>query len=84
MSKIQKKLSIVFSPHEKASILAPMVAPALNGNDDEDLVCGNCFIVLASGVSEKTVASRFAAPFQLLVKCPSCGVYNNLPAKLSN
>jgi len=84
MNTNQKKLSIVPVPHPQASILSPTINPALRGNDNEDLLCGKCSAILTDGVSENTIASRFAAPFQLLIKCPQCGIYNNLPAKVSS
>lgn len=75
------RLSVVQSPDKQASILAPTVTLALKGDESENLLCGGCSVILAGGVSEKTVSSRFAAPVQLLIKCPECGPYNELPAK---
>jgi hypothetical protein len=77
-----KRLPTVPSPHKQASILAPTVAPLLRGNDSENLLCGGCSVILTEGFSEATISSRFAAPAQLLIKCPKCGAFNVLPAKI--
>jgi phage FluMu protein Com len=80
---INKRLPVVQSPDKQASILAPTVAPVLKGDESENLLCGGCSAMLGEGVSENTISTRFAAPVQLLIKCPKCGAYNELPAKIA-
>jgi hypothetical protein len=78
------QLQIVAVPDIRASILQPNAAPAFKGNESEDLLCGSCGIILAQGVSSVTLNGKFAAPVQLLVKCPKCAGYNRLPAQVGN
>ena len=84
MSNIQKKLTLVSSPHPRASIISLTASPAFKGHDDEDLLCGNCSTILSNGVSEQTMSSRFSTLPQLLVKCPVCGAYNNFSTQKGN
>jgi len=84
VTNTQTRLPIVKSPDKKASILAPTVHPVFNGSEQEDLLCGNCDVVLAEGVSASTIMARFAAPVQLLVKCPVCSSHNRLPAQVGH
>ncbi len=62
MERRKIKLEIIDQPHPNASVLAPTIAPAMQGDDDEDLLCGGCGVVLCKGVSRDTIASRFMAP----------------------
>ena len=79
------KLSVVENPDAKASILAPSNKIALFvGDETETLICGKCRFVLVKGVSRETLRARFAAPAQLLLKCPKCGAHNRLPAQIGN
>ena len=78
------KLEIIEQPHPNASVLAPTITPVLKGNDDEDLLCGRCAVVLCEGVSRDTIASRFIAPAQMLITCPKCGAHNQLPAQVGH
>ena len=77
-------LPVVKSPLKNASILAPADVSVFTGTEDEDLVCGSCETMLAKGVSRKTIQQRFSAPAQLLIKCPTCGKHNQLPAQVGH
>ena len=70
MTHTQTRLPIVKTPDAQASILAPTSHPGLNGDEQDDLLCGDCDIVLIEGVSTDTISARFSAPIQLLIKCP--------------
>lgn len=78
-----KVLSTVRVPYKQASILEPEVLPVFKGDDDENLLCGGCSVVLAEGVSEETLVASFAVPAELLIRCPKCGALNEVPALLS-
>ena len=54
--------------------------PLISGNDDENLACFSCKVVLARGVSTRSMYERFAAPNRLIVKC-ECGAFNSLPSQ---
>lgn len=51
----QVKLRVIQDPHPQASTLLSQTAPAFNGSDDEDLVCGGCETVLSDGASRRTL-----------------------------
>jgi phage FluMu protein Com len=80
----KSKLPIIDEPNKRASILVLKLHPAFTSTDSEDLLCGSCGVVLAQGTSRATIQAHFAAPVQLLVKCPKCGTYNRLPAQVGN
>lgn len=84
MARREPKLEIVKTPDKSASILAPTVSPAFEGTESEDLLCGSCGVLLGKRISTDTLKARFAAPAQLLVKCPECGAHNRLPAQVGN
>ena len=84
MAHTQTKLPIIKAPDANASILKPTEHPAFKGNEQDDLLCGSCDVVLFEGVSAASVKAKYAAPVQLLVKCPECGSHNNLPAQIGN
>jgi hypothetical protein len=84
MARINTTLGTVTAPLSDASILVPQKLPFMTGNDPEDLACGGCGTILCSGVVTLTAKARFAAPVQLLIKCPvpACGNLNVLPSKM--
>ena len=49
------------------------------GDEDENLACGACKIVIARGVTTRTIHSRFIAETRLVARC-KCGAHNLLPA----
>ncbi len=71
------KLPVIPKPAEGTrAILVPEkgVIPVIKGTGgDIDLLCGNCGIVLASGLvpTQKIV--------NIVIKCPNCGSYNDTP-----
>ncbi len=81
MVHTKTRLSCVDEPSPGASILAPDFEPGFEGDEAEDLLCGSCGARISSGVSGSTLATRFAAPIELLVKCPICGKHNHLSAR---
>ncbi len=87
MARKQMKLTVLpafLTADPEASILAPEVLPAFKGDEDEDLLCGSCGVVLCEGVRAGRMATLFRAPVQLLLKCPNCGVFNYLPSQLGD
>ena len=48
-----KRLRTVAVPHPQATILDFKVAPGFRGHEDENLLCGECSLVLLAGVSEQ-------------------------------
>lgn len=83
MTKQVFVLDVVDKPSERASVLELEQVPGLKGSDDERLLCGSCGVVLVDGVSRAALTKRFAAPVELLVRCP-CGAHNRLPAAVGN
>ena len=84
MARRKIKLEIIDQPHPKASVLALTITPAIKGDDDEDLLCGGCGVVLCESFSRDTSASLFMAPAQMLLTCPKCGAHNRLPAQVGH
>ncbi len=78
MEHSKVRLTAVDEPIAGASILAPDFEPGFSGDEPEDLLCGSCGARISRGVSAITLAQRFAAPIQLLVKCPVCGQHNRV------
>ncbi len=78
MEHAKVRLTAVDEPIAGASILAPDFEPGFSGDEAEDLLCGSCGARISRGVSATTLAERFSAPIQLLVKCPVCGKHNIL------
>ena len=76
-----KLLSTVPVPLKEASIFSATCLPVMKGSDKDNLLCGSCSVVLAEGVSEQTLATRFAVQSELLLRCPKCGALNELPAR---
>jgi len=81
---INKSLVVVSQPHPQASIFSPTSLPILKGGELENQLCGSCAVILAEGVSAGTLRSTFSVPFQLLIQCPQCRVYNALPAQVGH
>jgi hypothetical protein len=77
------KLEVV-EPKAGASILAPEKAPGIVGNERDNLLCGRCLVTLGRRISVAIMTRRFAAPVQLLIKCPKCGVHNEVPVQLGH
>ena len=84
MEHTKTRLTFVDEPSPGASILMPDVEPGFKGDEAEDLLCGSCGASISRGVSAGTIAAKFAAPIQLLVKCPICGKHNRLSAEFSH
>jgi hypothetical protein len=76
------KLAVIARPAADASVLHLENAPFLKGKERENLVCGSCGLVICKGVSTESCARKFAAPVQVLVRCPKCGTHNGLPGKI--
>ena len=51
----------------------------IGGNEDEDLICGECGGFIAIGVRPATFARQFANAREILIECNSCGAYNDIP-----
>ena len=49
------------------------IFPAFKGKGETDLVCGNCEQVLVEGIGADAVIKN------IVIKCPNCGNYNELP-----
>jgi len=82
MTFVRTKLGTVEKPLEGASIIQPNGVPAFKGEEQENLLCGGCELVIGKSVSATTLKARFAAPVQLVVICPKCKAYNVLPSTL--
>jgi hypothetical protein len=84
MARQQTRLSLVAEPLKNASILKCMVAPALLGDENEDLLCGKCGTILAEGVSAESFGQKWVSSVQLLITCARCVAYNRLPVRIVN
>lgn len=84
MTRQQQRLETVAKPHPQASVIAPPAPPAFQGDEAEDLLCGNCLTILSNGCSARTIKERFLSDVQLLVLCPTCTTYNVIPVHLSH
>ncbi len=84
MDHTKTRLTFLEEPSPGASILAPDFEPAFQGDESEDLLCGSCGASISRGVSASTIAGKFPAPIQLLVKCPICGKHNRLSGEFSH
>ena len=82
----QTILGTVADPLPNASILLPDKLPFMTETESENLLCGGCKAILCEGLGTKTAKSRFAAPVQLLIKCPvpACGKFNVLPSTMAS
>ncbi len=78
MEHAKVRLTAVDEPSAGASILTPDLEPGFSGDEAEDLLCGSCGAHISHGVSAITLAHKFSAPIQLLVKCPVCGQHNRV------
>jgi Zn finger protein HypA/HybF involved in hydrogenase expression len=76
------KLAAVATPPVDASVIHLENAPFLTGKERTNLLCGNCGLVLCKGVSTESCMKKFAAPVQVLVRCPQCASHNRLPTRL--
>lgn len=84
MAHTKTRLPIVKTPDAQAGVLSPTAPPAFVGDGQDDLLCGDCGVVLGSGISIDTIRDKFVTPTQLLIKCPECGAHNCLPDKVDN
>jgi hypothetical protein len=84
VAKKKTKLSVIPTPDKKATILIVAVTPAFKGDENEDLLCGGCDIVLGESISLDTLYSRFVAPVQFLVVCAKCKAHNRIPVQVGN
>jgi hypothetical protein len=76
------KLAAVEPPPADASVIHLENAPFLTGKERTHLLCGNCGLVLCKGVSAESCMKKFAAPMQVLVRCPKCDTHSRLPTRL--
>ena len=84
MTKHQTVLTVINEPHPQASVFKIADAPALWGNEDAQLVCGLCRLVLVDGVSVERASKILLVPFQLVIICPKCGANNILPTSVKH
>ena len=81
---VRTKLPLVDMPHPQASILRPTLdaLPLFTGGEQVDMLRGGCEAVICRSMSALTSKTKFAAPHQLVVICPRCGVNNVLPSTM--
>jgi ribosomal protein S27E len=75
MSQTKVKLRTIPMPAEGTRTVLELQGkfPAFKGKGDTDLVCGNCGQVLVEGMGGDAVIKN------IVIKCPNCGNYNELP-----
>lgn len=76
----KRYMQVVQTPHPQASILKPTELPMFKGAEDTNLACGQCKVLITVGVDVSTLEKQFAAPYELLVRCPKCDTFNRLPS----
>ena len=82
MTRTQKRLLTDGIPHPAASIVDFRARRSFEfpiGNDDEDLVCGACGMVVLAGWSSSSTAERLVVDSQLLIRRGECRAYNVVP-----
>ena len=75
MSRTEVKLKTITKPAEGTRTVFEIkgLIPAFSGKGKTDLVCGNCGQVLVEGIGEDVVIKN------IVIKCPKCGNYNEIP-----
>lgn len=75
MARTLIKLSVIPEPAEGTRTVFVIQGqfPAFSGKGETDLVCGHCGQVLVEGIGADAVIKN------VVVKCPKCGDYNEIP-----
>jgi hypothetical protein len=75
MPQTKVKLRIIPAPAEGTRTVFELQGriPAFKGKGETDLVCGNCGQVLVEGIGADVVIKN------IVIKCPNCGNYNDIP-----
>lgn len=75
MPRVKVKLRIIPRPAEDTRTVLELrgMFPAFKGKGETDLVCGNCEQVLVEGIGGDAVIKN------IVIKCPKCGNYIELP-----
>lgn len=75
MSHLRIPLRIIPAPQPDTRVVFEIkgLFPALKGQGETDLVCGDCGQVLIEGVGSDAVIKN------IVIKCPKCGKYNEIP-----
>jgi hypothetical protein len=84
MTFVRTKLGLIDTPHPLAAVLKVTQLPVLRGNEQENLLCGSCEVVLGKSISALTAKTRFATPHQLIIVCPRCAANNVLPSTVAD
>ncbi len=74
---VRTALHIVSKVRRHDMLLIPRVLPIAAGGEPQDLVCGKCAKVIASGTSPASVRRLHPEGDTLIVRCP-CGALNLL------
>ena len=73
---MNRKLKIIPKPKPNTrTVFLPKrgkVLPVIRGNGDLNLLCGNCNAEIVKNIVEGQLRN-------LVIKCPICGLYNNIP-----
>jgi phage FluMu protein Com len=75
MPQTKVKLRTIPTPAEGTRTVFELrgLFPAFTGKGETDLVCGNCGQVLVEGIGSDAIIKN------IVIKCPKCGNYNELP-----
>jgi hypothetical protein len=71
--KVPLKIIPEPEPNTRTVFLLQGLFPAFKGEGDIDKVCGNCGLILLEGVG-RGIEIR-----NLVIRCPKCKSYNELP-----
>ncbi len=88
MAKIRTVLTIINEPTLTDTSLNLTTFPAIKHDENEDLVCGSCGMVVGEGVSPRTLYIAAASllrnrmPVRLVVTCGVCQKYNVVPSEV--
>ena len=89
-------LTVIPKPEPDTRLVLTLAQGGLKGDGAIDLACGGCQEVLAAGLPDARLAKLRAAVVdrllraggaavtggkkELVLKCPSCGAYNEVPS----
>jgi phage FluMu protein Com len=75
MPRLRIPLRIIPAPQPDTRVVFEIrgLFPALKGQGETDLICGECGQVLIEGVGSDAVIKN------VVLKCPNCGKYNEIP-----
>ncbi len=92
----KRRLTVIAKPEPGSRLILTLAEGGLRGAGPIDLVCGLCDGVLAAGVPDEQLHKLRAAVVErylrrggarvsgpdtgLVLKCPSCGAYNEVPS----